>query len=73
MKGIEIEAFVVSQAKEGQQELFGRPIYERMYILKSAEKKNIIMGVSKPQYANEICKWFIDNGIEDVIFYQLSK
>ncbi len=70
--GYEVESFVVTK-KTGIDEFNGKPVYGRDYLLEQDRRKRVIMGVSKFEYANEICKWFMENDMYDVIFYPLSR
>ncbi len=73
IEGIDVKAFIVSKKDENTVELFGCPIYSREFLLSNSKKYEVIMGVANWEYANQICKWFLENNIDNVIFYALSK
>lgn len=72
-KGVEIDAFVISKNKESLVDFLGKPVYEKEYILENRENIKIIMGIADFTYANQVCKWFLDNKIDNVVFCPLSK
>lgn len=72
-EGMYIDAFIVSNKENVAGELFCRPVYQREILLDSAKEYEIIMGVANWEYANQICKWFMDNNIYNIIFYSLTK
>lgn len=72
-EGIHINAFIVSKKDGSTAELFGCPIHQREILLGAGKEYEVIMGVANWEYANQICKWFIENSIDNVIFYALSK
>lgn len=72
-KEIYIDAFIVSNKENATEELFGRPVYQRELLLDSTKEYEVIMGVANWEYVNQICKWFIDNNMYNIIFYALSK
>ena len=62
----------MSKKEQTLLEFCGKPVFERGYILNNRESKNIIMGILDFEYSNQVCKWFIDNQINNVVFYPLS-
>lgn len=72
-EGICIDAFIVSDKKDNVIELFGRPVHQREILLQDGKSFDVIMGVVNWEYANQICKWFIENNMYNIIFYSLSK
>lgn len=68
-----IDAFIVSNKKDNVIELFGRPVYQRETLLEGGKVYDVIMGVANWEYANQICKWFMENNMYNIIFYSLSK
>lgn len=71
-RGYMIDAFVVTDSMD-EKKLFGKPIYKRDYLLNEGRHYEIILGIANFEYANQVCEWFITNGIYHVLFYGLSK
>ncbi len=72
-EGIGIEAFIVSNQEDKAAKLFEKPIYQREFLLNEGKEYEVIMGVANWEYANQICKWFMDNNMNNILFYSLSK
>lgn len=70
---INIDAFIISNQEDVSAELFGKPIYQREFLLNEGKEYEVIMGVANWEYANQICKWFMDNNMNNILFYSLSK